>query len=365
MKSLNLFLAMALVLSLAYVPSAYAQQQGTVRQQGQDVDLGTDGAGGDDGGGGGGEDIKEPRQEMRKLIRDISSYSRKFKRDFVIIIQGGLDLLEKIDAVDSTRRSPSNTFIRSLDGIVVRGLNYRPPLPGKTETVTDRKIREPMVRLTDLGKSRGLKIWVTDYAENVKAAEESIKVNRTKGYVPFPAFGPGYLFDTIPNFPKRPVDENPGNIIGVKTVKNFLYMTDSSRYDRQENFVRALSNTNFDAVIVDVFHRGRQPFNKDSIRGMKFKKLGARRLVLAYMNIGQADSFRYYWKDNWKEGTPAFVSSPALGNPDRYYVKYWHQAWRDLMTGNPNSYIYGILAQGFDGVVIDGTDAFKFFEGGT
>lgn len=301
---------------------------------------------------------------MRRLIRDISTYARGFKRDFVVMAQGGLELLEQVDAVDSTRKSPSSTYIRSLDGIVVRGLNYRPPLPGKTETATDRKIREELVRLTDLGKSRGLKVWVTDYAVDIKTAEESIKINRTKGYVSFAAFGPGFLFDSIPSFPRRPLNENPKNIVGVKLAQNFLYLTDSSGYDRPENFVLALGNTNFDAVIVDVFHRGREAFDKNSVRGMKFKKLGARRLVLAYMNIGQADNYRYFWKDNWHEGNPSFVSSPTLGNPDKYYVKYWQPGWRSIITGNPKSYIYGILAQGFDGVVIDAANSFKFFEGG-
>ena len=359
-----MILLLGMLASLGCSEMAFSQDTGTVRAQGQDVDLSRDDAAQDDDGAGGGKQVREPRQEMRKLIRDISKYSRQFKQNFVVMTQGGLDLLEKIDAVDSTRKSPANTFIRSLDGIVVPGLNYHPPLPGKTETSVNRKIRESLVLLTDLGKSRGLTIWVTDYAESIKAAEESIKINRSKGYVPFAAFGPGFLFNKIPTFPRRPIDENPGNIIGIKSVKNFLYLTDSSGYDRQENFVRALSNTNFDAIIVDVFHRGRKAFRKNSVRSMKFKKLGAQRLVLAYMNIGQADSFRYYWKDNWREGNPSFISSPALGNPDRYFVKYWHPDWKNIMTGNPNSYIFGIMAQGFDGVVLDGIDAFKFFEGG-
>ena len=34
------------------------------------------------------------------------------------------------------------------------------------------------------------------------------------------------------------------------------------------------------------------------------------------------------------------------------------------ITGKPKSYVYGIFKQGFDGVLIDGIDAYKFFEAG-
>ena len=82
------------------------------------------------------------------------------------------------------------------------------------------------------------------------------------------------------------------------------------------------------------------------------------------MNIGQAENFRYYWKDGWQEGSPGFIASPVLGNPDKFFVRYWDKAWQDLLIGNANSYIFGIFSQGFDGVILDGIEAFKFFETG-
>ncbi len=308
----------------------------------------------------------EPAQAMRDLVRDISKYARRFNRNFVVVTQGGLALIEKIDAVDATRRSPATTYMRSIDGINIQGLNFHPPLAGKDEIITEPKIRTEMVRLADLGKQRGLNIWVTDYAANAKAVADSFNANLTKGYVPFGAniAGSNYIYDGIPKIPLRPVNENPINMVGLKSVRNFLYLTDSSRFDRPQDFVIALSNTNYDAVIVDVFHRGRTAFSKAAIRGMKFKKLGARRLVLAYMNIGAAENYRYYWKDSWKEGEPKFISGPTSGNPDKFYVEYWQPGWRNVITGNTKSYIYGIVRQGFDGVVLDGLESYKFFEGG-
>ena len=77
------------------------------------------------------------------------------------------------------------------------------------------------------------------------------------------------------------------------------------------------------------------------------------------MNIGEAESDRYYWKPNWREGSPNFIGAPTAGNPDKYTVQYWAPAWREIMTGNTNSYLYGIIAQGFDGVVLDGVEAYR------
>jgi endo-alpha-1,4-polygalactosaminidase (GH114 family) len=368
MKREILKVALVLAFFIGSAADILAQTQprpGTVRQQGQDVDLDRS----RQGSGGGAALVREstnPAQAMRDLVRDISKYARRFNRNFSVVTQGGLELLEKIDAVDGTRKSPASTYMRSLDGINIQGLNFHPPLAGKTDTATEVKIRDNMVRLAELGKRRGLKVFVTDFAVTAQAAQKSFQLNQAKGFISFAAknAGTSYIFDRIPKFPARPINENPKNMVGLKGVRNYLYLTDSSNFDRQQDFVIALSNTNFDAVIVDVFHRGRRPFVKAAIQGMKFKKLGARRLVLAYMNIGAAETYRYYWKDNWREGSPNFIGSPTAGNPDKYYIEFWRPGWRKIITGNTKSYLYGIVAQGFDGVILDGLDSYKFFEGG-
>jgi cysteinyl-tRNA synthetase len=308
----------------------------------------------------------EPAQEMRNLIRDISKYARRFNPNFGIITEGGLELLEKEDPVDPTQNSPARTYMKSFDGINILGLNFHPPLKGKGNIITDKKIKKKLLRLSDLGQKRGLKIFTTDFATDLKTTQESYNLNLTKGYIPFTAksVGMDYVFDSISDMLSRPINENSQNISGLKNVKNYLYLTDSSNFDRQQDFVIAVSNTNYDIIFLDVFHKGRTPYSKAAIQGMKFKKLGARRLVFAYMNIGAAENYRYYWRDSWREGEPPFISETIPANPDRHYVEYWQAGWRRIITGNTNSYIYGIIKQGFDGVILGGLDSFMFFESG-
>ena len=312
------------------------------------------------------EQLIDPRVEMRRFIRAISSYGRRFGRNFIVLVQDGLELLEQTDAVDTTRRVPAGTYMRAVDGILIAGLYFRPPDPDKKNAPnrTEEDETEEMLRLARIATGRGLKVFVVDFPVNRKNADESYRLNAAKGFASFAAIGRDTQLNSMPTYPARPFGENPNNITSVKQVKNFLYVNDSSKFERQEEFARTLSGANFDAVIVDVFHRGREPLNRQNVNTLKFKRLGARRLVLAYVNIGQAENFRYYWKDGWQEGSPGFIASPVLGNPDKFFVRYWDKAWQDLLIGNANSYIFGIFSQGFDGVILDGIEAFKFFETG-
>lgn len=57
---------------------------------------------------------------------------------------------------------------------------------------------------------------------------------------------------------------------------------------------------------------------------------GRLRLVLAYLNIGQAESWRYYWTSAWKPpaagkpGSPDFIlADDPDGWADNYMVAYW------------------------------------------
>ena len=361
-KVVKVLVALAAMYSALLPTSAPAQQPGGIRAQGKDVNLDK---GKKQAKRATSASLVNARQEMRKLIQHISSVARRANRNFVVVTMGGLELIEKTDAVDTTRKSPATTYMRAIDGIIVRFLNMHPPEGGKRETRPNKKMRDELVRMADLAKKRGLRIIVADYATTPAMITESINLNKAKGYVPFSLSNPEFQFDTIPIFPKRPFKENSKNVLGLKFVQNILFLNDSSQYDSRENFVLALSDTNFDAVVVDVYHRGRTPFQRDHVHGMKFKKLGAKRLALAYMNVGRADSSRYYWQPGWREGRPAFLGSPVLGEPDNQFVQYWNPAWKKIIAGDTKSYTYGIIAQGYDGVVIDGVDSYLFFEGVT
>ncbi|MCH8223597.1 MAG: endo alpha-1,4 polygalactosaminidase [Chloroflexi bacterium] len=84
--------------------------------------------------------------------------------------------------------------------------------------------------------------------------------------------------------------------------------------------------------------------------------------VIAYMSIGEAEDYRYYWEQEWEPGSPQWITST---NPDwegNFKVEYWNSEWQGTIFGNPRSYLDQIIAAGFDGVYLDIIDAYEFYE---
>ena len=84
---------------------------------------------------------------------------------------------------------------------------------------------------------------------------------------------------------------------------------------------------------------------------MKRKPDGSRRIVIAYMSIGEAETYRWYWPQR---------SSAWLGpeNPEwrgNYEVRFWHPDWQAIIF----EYTDKIIAAGFDGVYLDKVDEFE------
>lgn len=97
--------------------------------------------------------------------------------------------------------------------------------------------------------------------------------------------------------------------------------------------------------------------------------------ILAYLSIGEAESYRDYWNPAWVDanGDPIPGTAPSwLGpqNPDfagNYKVRYWDPAWQALLSGTPSeptpTPLDRIIDQGFDGAYLDIIDAYEFWSG--
>ncbi|MEW5962062.1 MAG: MJ1477/TM1410 family putative glycoside hydrolase [Pseudomonadota bacterium] len=125
----------------------------------------------------------------------------------------------------------------------------------------------------------------------------------------------------------------------------------------------------FDLVVIDYAPDRTEsreiPFTRDEVRRMQAKPGGGRRLVMAYLSIGEAERYRTYWQSAWYE--PATRPPWLLGvNPQwdgNFLVQYWHPDWKRIVFGRPESYLDRIVAAGFDGVYLDRADAFQELAG--
>lgn len=119
----------------------------------------------------------------------------------------------------------------------------------------------------------------------------------------------------------------------------------------------------YDVVVIDSedFPGGvERPLKPEEIAAMKTKPDGTRRLVLAYFSIGEAESYRYYWKAEWNKRKPTWVGKENKEWKENFVVKYWEPVWQHIVYGDQNAFADRILAQGFDGFYIDRADAYYY-----
>lgn len=91
---------------------------------------------------------------------------------------------------------------------------------------------------------------------------------------------------------------------------------------------------------------------------LKQKPDGGRRTVLAYLSVGEAESYRSYWQNSWRADPPEWLGPENPNWPGSFVAHYWTDAWKRLLFGTPQSGLDRILDLGFDGVFLDRVDAY-------
>ncbi len=148
-------------------------------------------------------------------------------------------------------------------------------------------------------------------------------------------------------------------------------------------------------VVIDYSSNGTEAgrYSSGEVAAMQRKPDGRRRIVLAYLSIGEAEDYRYYWDKAWVEPAPfkstkdpakSTLAGPASINPEtvriprltapgwlgrenevwsgNFHVRYWYDGWQGLMFYHSDSYLQRILDAGFDGVYLDRVDTYYAME---
>ncbi|MBT3306907.1 MAG: hypothetical protein HN377_10550, partial [Alphaproteobacteria bacterium] len=165
------------------------------------------------------------RQQMRTFVQSITTFARRYNRNFSIITHGGLELLIKRDVVDTTRISPARTYMRSIDGVMIDGLFFGDRIFG--EPIAD-EFRGRNLRLTDMARDNGLSVFVMDFATDRKTVDDSHRLNQDRRYVSTAVHAPLVELGSLPPYPARPFGENSKSILTLKDVSTFAYITNSA-----------------------------------------------------------------------------------------------------------------------------------------
>ncbi|MBL8643031.1 MAG: hypothetical protein JNK21_03785, partial [Rhodospirillaceae bacterium] len=156
----------------------------------------------------------------------------------------------------------------------------------------------------------------------------------------------------------RPNPENSANVDNLNAARSMLVNLSNRKYGTKQNWLLALKNTNHDVVVVDAFYNGNQALTKAEVNGLKYKKMGARRMVMAWIDIGQASDDAYYWQREWQVGNPSWLTALDRTKPGKYHVEFWNPAWKAIVG---KTYA-GLVDLGFDGIVIAGVESYRRWE---
>jgi len=140
--------------------------------------------------------------------------------------------------------------------------------------------------------------------------------------------------------------------------------TGSWVYQLQSASPAALAATQFEVVVMDYSADGSVDTEYGAAQ-IDAIRAGGPEIVLAYLSIGEAEDYRFYFDAGWTRrlgGQPAPGAPCWLGrtNPDwrgNYKVQYWAPEWQDIVI----DYLDRIIAAGFDGVYLDIIDAWEYW----
>ena len=131
-----------------------------------------------------------------------------------------------------------------------------------------------------------------------------------------------------------------------------------------------------DVLVIDS-QRSREPHTTLSpadVRRFKTRPDGRERIVLAYLSVGEAESYRYYWRSHWSVLRPSWLGAENAEWKGNYKVRFWQAGWQKILIDPRRSlfdvafervsearkaYIDRILDAGFDGVYLDRVDMYE------
>ena len=143
----------------------------------------------------------------------------------------------------------------------------------------------------------------------------------------------------------------------LSDVSHWLYLID---VDLGDEVVDLITESTYDMVVIDY-----TPSEADNADFPISKVVAAwhntdhPKLVIAYIDIGEAEDYRTYWQPGWGIGNPEWIAgSDPDGWKGNFPVAYWYDGWVEIWLGS-GGLMEGILSAGFDGIYLDWVEAYS------
>lgn len=293
------------------------------------------------------------RQEMAGLIGRIKEYGASRRgSDFFVIANGGAGLMEPNELLPE---ADYGRLLQSLDGVMAESVNFGWDM--EMDKSMPPEEQEDYHRLLANARRAGVVPLVLDYAREPGNVQRAYREDRSMGYLGWVS-GRREL-DRLPE--GLPHNDNDLECTELKRAQNYLVLLNPEAFASREAYVQALAASNYDLLIVDAYY-GDRPLTRQEVALLQHKPSGARRLVAAYMSVGEAEEYRPYWQAEWKDNPPGWLWKRNEAWEGNFRVRYWQKDWQAMLMGQPDSYLDIILAAGFDGAFLDVVDVFYSFE---
>ncbi len=128
--------------------------------------------------------------------------------------------------------------------------------------------------------------------------------------------------------------------------------------------LQTLINSHYDLLIVDHTRSIIGEENYDSKADVTLLKnstnsSGGKKIVVCYIDVGEAESYRWYWQGGWEIGNPDWiVAEDPDGWDENYPVKFWKDEWLTIMK----QFIDRVIEDGYDGIYLDWLEVYSFTE---
>ncbi len=314
------------------------------------------------------ENIPNYRALMRNNLLMLMDYARSHNPNFQIIAHEGQDLLAKsrweydLEGYNQVRRKEigaKDTYFL-IDNKIAR--NH--PAEGTPayrylhgiNAVTLNNFYCGNGQENDLTINHNLGLISIDKCSNEQMLSQAIMRSILDNKI---IYGFTNLKNAFKDIKSQPmINDSATNIEQVSQAKNITFLLNDKYYNSKEDILNEIAQSNYDIVVINPLFHYSQPFSVEDINRIKQKKNGARRLIIAMINVSEASPTDYFWNPRWKLNNPSWLVRQSFVNPNSYITRYWDEEWKKILS----HHFKDIVATGYDGVFFTGIENHQYFE---
>ncbi len=131
-------------------------------------------------------------------------------------------------------------------------------------------------------------------------------------------------------------------------ISNWAYQLQNADPDE-------IARSGFSLVVMD-YSRDGSPNGEYTAQDIqRIKDAGI--IPVAYLSIGEAENYRFYWKEEWDTLSPSWLGRENPEWRGNYAVKYWDEKWKNILY----EYIDRVINEGFMGIYLDKVDEYEYW----